>query len=173
MHQGILQLKIDDYIELYKKGGYIREMRKHVEHAPILTCACGVIIENDNGEILLQKRKDNGCWAIIGGSMEMGETFEETVRREIREEAGLSLERLDVFQLYSGKDCIMEYPKGDICFGPSIVFITNEYYGEIVNDPEEVMEHRFYKKTELSDNRNRYDKDIILEWAAREYNFAK
>ncbi len=30
----------------------------------------GVIRENEKGEILLQKRCDNGCWAIIGGSME-------------------------------------------------------------------------------------------------------
>ena len=160
-------MQIDDYIKLYKKGGYIREMRKHVGHAPILTCACGVIIENNDGEILLQKRKDNGCWAIIGGSMELGESFEDTVRRETKEESGLSLGKLDVFQLYSGKDRIIEYPNGDICFGPGIVFITKEYSGVIVNDSEEVLEHRFFKKTELPDNLNQYDKDIILEWASR------
>ena len=56
--------RIEDYIELYKMGGYIREMRKHVGHAPIQTCACGVIVENDKGEILLQRRQDNGCWGI-------------------------------------------------------------------------------------------------------------
>ena len=32
-------MQIDDYIELYKNGGYIKEMRKYVGHAPILTCA--------------------------------------------------------------------------------------------------------------------------------------
>ncbi len=158
-------MQIDDYIELYKKGGYIREMRKHVGHAPVMTCACGVIIENDKGEILLQKRKDNGCWAIIGGSMEMGETFEETVRRETGEESGLSLGKLEIFKLYSGRDRIIEYPNGDICFGPGIVFITREYEGEIVNDPEEVLEHRFFHKSELPENLNGYDRDIILEWA--------
>ena len=84
-------MNLEEYIKLYKNGGYIKEMRKYVGHAPILTCACGVIIENEDGEILLQKRQDNGCWAIIGGSMEMGETFEETVRRETMEESGLTL----------------------------------------------------------------------------------
>ena len=160
-------MRIDDYIELYKNGGYIKEMRKHVGHAPIMTCSCGVIIENDNGEILLQKRQDNGCWAIIGGAMEMGETFEEAVKRETMEEAGLSLGKLEVFQLCSGRDCIIEYPNGDICFGPGIVFFTREFEGEIVNNPEEVMEHRFFKKSEIPDNLNKYDKDIILEWAGR------
>ena len=159
-------MQIDDYIELYKKGGYIREMRKYVGHAPILTCACGVIIENDKGEILLQRRQDNGCWGIIGGSMEMGETFEDTVRRETREESGLSLGKLEVFKLFSGRDRIIEYPNGDICFGPGIVFITREYEGEIVNDPEEVMEHRFFDRSELPEDLNGFDKDIILEWTA-------
>ena len=160
-------MQIDDYIELYKNGGYIKEMRKYVGHAPILTCACGVIIENARGEILLQKRQDNGCWAIIGGSMEMGETFEETVRRETMEESGLTLGKLEVFKLISGRDRIIEYPNGDVCFGPGIVFITSEYEGSIVNDPEEVMEHRFFKRSELPGNLNRFDKDIILDWANR------
>ena len=97
----------------------------------------------------------------------MGETFEEAVRREVMEESGLSLGKLEVFQLYSGRDRIIEYPNGDICFGPGIVFITKEYKGKIVNDPEEVMEHRFFKRSELPDNLNKYDKDIILEWADR------
>ena len=160
-------MRIEDYIELYKNGGYIREMRKYVGHAPIMTCACGVIIENDRGEILLQKRRDNGCWAIIGGALEFGETCEEAARRETKEESGLTLGRLELFQLYSGRNGIIEYPNGDICFGPGIVFITKEYEGEIVNDPEEVIEHRFFKKTELPENLNKYDRNIILEWAER------
>ncbi len=165
--QGGNQMTIDEYIEFYRKNGYIKEMRKHVGHAPVMTCACGVIIENSEGEILLQKRRDNGRWAIIGGSMEMGESFEETVKRETKEEAGLSLGKLEVFQLYSGKDRIIEYPNGDICFGPGIVFLTREYEGEIVNDPEEVMEHRFFRRDELPQELNRYDADIIMEWAER------
>jgi hypothetical protein len=37
-----------------------------------------------------------------------------------------------------------------------------------VNDPEEVMEHKFFKKNELPENLNEYDKRIILEWAERQ-----
>ncbi len=159
--------RIEEYIELYKMGGYIREMRKHVGHAPIQTCACGVIVENDKGEILLQRRQDNGCWGIIGGAMEMGESFEEAVRRETMEESGLSLGKLEIFQILSGKDHIIEYPNGDICFGPGIVFHTREFWGEIVNDPEEVMEHHFFARTELPENLSGYGRGIILEWAER------
>lgn len=42
-------------------------MRKDVGHAPLMVISCGVIIENDKGEILLQKRRDNGTRALLGG----------------------------------------------------------------------------------------------------------
>ena len=74
-------IDMKDIIERYK-GNYITEMRKDVGHAPLMVISCGVIIENEKGEILLQKRRDNGLWAIIGGSMEIGEKFIETVKRE-------------------------------------------------------------------------------------------
>ena len=160
-------LSTADYIKLYKERGYIMEMRKHVGHAPIMSCSCGVIIENAAGEILLQKRRDNGCWALIGGAMEMSETFEEAAKREVKEESGLSLGKLEIFKLCSGRDCIIEYPNGDVTFGPGIIFLTKEYEGEIEGDPKEVIEHRFFKKSEIPENLNGFDKAAILEWASR------
>ena len=155
---------IKEYNELYKKEGYIKYLRKFIGHAPILSCGCGVIIENDKGEILLQKRKDNGKWAILGGAMEMGETYEEAIRREVKEEASLTLGKLDIFKIYSGKDCIIEYPNGDICFGVGVICITKEFDGEIVNQKEEVLEHRFFSKDEIPENLNKYDDKIIYDW---------
>ncbi|MGO4743742.1 nucleoside triphosphatase NudI [Serratia quinivorans] len=54
------------------------------------------IIEN-NGEYLLCKMADDrgvfpGQWALSGGGMEPGETMEEALRREIREELGDALQ---------------------------------------------------------------------------------
>ena len=46
------------------------------------------------GRLLLHKRSaacrdEQGRWDVGGGSMEFGETFEEAVRREVREEYGV------------------------------------------------------------------------------------
>ena len=152
-----------DIIERYK-GNYITEMRKDVGHAPLMVISCGVIIENDKGEILLQKRRDNGLWAIIGGSMEIGEKFIETVKREAFEEAGIEIKELTLFGIYSGEDRIITYPNGDICCGTGIIFKTTAYSGEIQNNTEEALEHRFFDKTNLPDNMNKYDKQIIIDW---------
>ena len=90
-----ISMEINEYIKQYKeKGGYIKALREHIGHAPIITIGVGVIVENSDGEILLQKRKDNGKWAIIGGGMEIGESFEEVIRREAREETGIELGEL-------------------------------------------------------------------------------
>lgn len=48
--------------------------------------AVAAAIFNDKGEILLQKRKDVNQWCIISGHVEFGETIEEAILREIKEE---------------------------------------------------------------------------------------
>ena len=51
-----------------------------------------MVFENDKGEKLLQMRRDNGLWSLIGGSMEIGEKFIEVIKREAFEEAGIEIE---------------------------------------------------------------------------------
>jgi len=50
----------------------------------------GVVI-NDHNEVLVIKRRDNGQWEPPGGILELGETFEQGVRREVLEETGVSV----------------------------------------------------------------------------------
>lgn len=154
---------IKDIIAKYK-GNYVKEMRKEVGHAPLMVIGCGVIIENSKGEILLQKRRDNGCWAILGGSMEVGEKFTETVRREVYEEAGIELGELELFGIYSGEDRVIQYPNGDICFGAGVVFKATQYTGELLNNTEEAIEHKYFSKGNMPDNINKFDKKFIDDW---------
>ncbi|MCR5602513.1 MAG: NUDIX domain-containing protein [Lachnospiraceae bacterium] len=81
---------------------YISKIRKHIGHDLIMTVGCGVLIENDEGKVLLQKRSDTVEWCIPGGGMEPVETFEETAIREVREEVGIEVNELELFGIYSG-----------------------------------------------------------------------
>jgi mutator protein MutT len=51
----------------------------------------GVVIRED-GRVLVVQRRDNGRWEAPGGVLELGETFEEGVRREVFEEAGVTVD---------------------------------------------------------------------------------
>src|SRR6478752_7201605 len=51
----------------------------------------GVVID-EAGRVLVIQRRDNGAWEAPGGILEPGETFEEGVVREVREETGITVE---------------------------------------------------------------------------------
>ena len=46
---------------------------------------------HDNGRVLAIQRRDTGEWQPPGGVLELAETFEEGVRREVLEETGISV----------------------------------------------------------------------------------
>ncbi|MBA0089229.1 MAG: NUDIX domain-containing protein, partial [Acidobacteria bacterium Pan2503] len=61
----------------------------------------GVII--DQGRTVLIRRGTEpllGEWSIPGGSVEVGETLEQAVRRELREETGLEVCVLELIELF-------------------------------------------------------------------------
>ena len=157
-------MDVIDWLKSYRENGYINEMRRHIGHAPLIGIACGIIAVNGRGEILLQKRRDNGRWGIIGGAMEIGESVHETVLREAYEEAGITIGHMDLFGIYSGRDRLIVYPNGDICYAAAIVFITKDFRGTIANQEEEVIEHRFFAPEDLPGDINEFDKVFISDW---------
>jgi mutator protein MutT len=59
----------------------------------VIPCV-GAVIKDDAGRLLLIKRghePGKGLWSIPGGRIEPGETDEEAVIREVREETGLAV----------------------------------------------------------------------------------
>lgn len=84
-------------------NNYIKTIRKLVGTETIVTVGCGAIIEDEHGRILLQRRKDQNNWCLPGGVMEIGETFLQTVVREVEEETNLIIFNPELFGIYSGK----------------------------------------------------------------------
>lgn len=88
------------------------DLRKGVDFIGV---TCAFYCHDSRGNILMHKRSkqcrdEQGRWDGGGGSMEFGETFEGTVRREIREEYGIAVKKLEqvgafnVLRKNGGKD---------------------------------------------------------------------
>lgn len=59
----------------------------------------GVIVD-DHGRALLVQRRDNHTWEPPGGVLELGESIDEGLCREVREETGLDVEPVALTGVY-------------------------------------------------------------------------
>jgi ADP-ribose pyrophosphatase YjhB (NUDIX family) len=62
------------------------------------------------GRMLLVRRADNGCWAMPGGLLTVGETPAEGVVREALEETGVRCEPLALVGIYDSRLCGTVWP---------------------------------------------------------------
>lgn len=122
---------------------YIKRLRKHIGNSPLLLVAAGTIIYK-NRKILLRRRADSGKWAIHGGVLELGETVEETVKRELNEEIGINPIELKFYKVFSGEDMHTVYPNGDEVYYINVIFLCDEYEGELKEDNNEVTELKWF-----------------------------
>ena len=148
--------------------GYIIDLRKELknENRPLMMPAAGVLVFNETGEVLLQRRTDNNRWGIPGGSMELGETFEEAARREVFEEVNLTVNKLEVFNVYSGESLHYIYPNGHEVYIATCIYICkNDFSGELKLDPVETKDAKFYslKNLPTEDELNIPDKVVIKD----------
>jgi len=82
--------------------------------ANTLVPACGVLAVDDQGAILLQRRRDTGQWALPMGKMEIGESPSACAVRETLEETGVVVEVIGIVGVYSDPGHIVAYSDGEV-----------------------------------------------------------
>ena len=133
--------------------GYIMDLRAYVGHRPLIQVGSSVIVEDGQGRVLLQRRSDDRSWdCTAAGSMEPGESAEETARRELLEETGLTAGRLELLEVLSGPEQHYIYPNGDEVYNVDFVFSCREWFGEPKRQEDEVEELRFFPRDGLPEN---------------------
>lgn len=146
-------------------SGYILDLRKIVGHRPLLQVGAGIIVEDEQGRILLQLRADNHCWSYCGGSMELDERAEDTARRELFEETGLIAEELELFGVWSGPELHYIYPNGDEVSNVDIVFLCRKFSGHLRCQEEEVSDLQFFAADNLPENLSPPIVKPLMKWA--------
>lgn len=126
---------------------YIEFIRSKVGHEKIFLNCVGAAILNDAGKVLLQKRADRNTWGFPGGVMELGESFSETLKREVKEETGLNVDIIRLIGVYS--NYFDQYPNGDKAQPILIFFLCKKISGDLTVDNDETLELKFFGKEEM------------------------
>ena len=134
------------------KKNYIKFLREYVGHEPILTAGVGLFVFNENKQVLMQLRTDYNKWGFLGGAMELGESFEETAKRELKEETNLDIVDLTMVKVLSGKDTYREYPNGDKLYDITAIFVVTNYRGDLMVNDEESKKLDWFNIDELPEN---------------------
>lgn len=122
------------------------------------------IILNDEGKILLIKRSEKsrnypGYWGLVGGWIEWGETVEDALKREAKEEIGCDIE----VERFTGRyyDTKGRHPKKTSICLPHISKIINGR--PVANQPEEVSDVKWFSPGEIKAMELAYDHKKMLE----------
>ncbi len=139
---------------------------------PLVGVGVSVLLQDEEGRVLLQRRGDDGLWGTPGGSLEPGEDFLSAAHRELYEETGLKcpeLQPLDLTEgLVSGPEIYHRYPNGH-----EIYFVGVRVHGKLPasalnhaapDDSGETLELGWFKLNELpplSNNINRLSMNVL------------
>ncbi|WP_054711857.1 NUDIX hydrolase [Bacillus sp. JCM 19041] len=146
--------------------GYIEDLRKIVGNQPLVLVGAGVAVMNEEGEFLLQKRFD-GTWSVPGGFLELGESTEEAARREVLEETGIEVGKLDLIDVISGKEYFVKLPNGHEFYPITIAYGSKEIKGGVLKpDGHETIEAAFFKVDELPEGLHPMITKLIKHYSA-------
>lgn len=123
------------------------------------------VIHDGNGRILLQKRgakarDEQGRWDIGGGAIEFGETIEEAVRREIREELGCEVLDMKFLTVY---DAHREHEGRKTHWIAIIYAVQVDPAKAANNEPHKIAELKWFTSGNLPEPRHsQFDKSVPL-----------
>jgi 8-oxo-dGTP diphosphatase len=119
-------------------------MAKHLDaenSLAIFRIGVFALIFNDEKQILLGHRRDIDWWNLPGGGMEAGETVDEALNREVREETGLEIKVERLVGVYSKPQ------KQEVV----LTFLCQVTCGTL-QSTEETRESRYFAPGTLPDN---------------------
>jgi 8-oxo-dGTP pyrophosphatase MutT (NUDIX family) len=92
---------------------YLRYLRSRIGHDLLLLPSVAAVIKDAQGRILLQEKSSGEGWSLPAGAIEPGETPEQAICREVREETGLLVSPHAIIGVFGGSDFRYIYPNGD------------------------------------------------------------
>jgi 8-oxo-dGTP pyrophosphatase MutT (NUDIX family) len=119
-------------------------LEKEYQRALGVRPSVSAVIFDRRRRLLLQQRSDGGQWGLPGGSVEIGESVVDAVRREVREETGLSVSVRRLIGIYSKPRLqIVRYPDGNVWHYVNVCFECTVRSGELTTC-DETLDLRYF-----------------------------
>ena len=142
-----------------------------VGHTKIIVPGVRALLFNSQGEVLLEKQTLFGSWALPHGCVDVGESVFDALKREVKEETGLSILAADPFGIYSDPRYSVTYPNGDQVQTLTVAFVVTQWSGDLAVDGDEVAELRFFPMDRLPDPIYPIHLDSIVDYQQRPGRF--
>jgi 8-oxo-dGTP pyrophosphatase MutT (NUDIX family) len=126
---------------------FIQDIRAKAGDTLLFVPGVVMVVFDDRGRVLLNKRTDNGRWALISGIPDPGEQPAEAAVREIREETGVSAVVERVLSVFTNEPVV--YPNGDRAQYVDIVLRCRAVGGRARVNDDESLDVRWFAVDEL------------------------
>lgn len=133
-------LEHPNYEYINKDLGYSSVFKESITVPEDLPITAVLSVPILNNKAFLIKQLDNGWWDIPGGHVEKGESWADTINRELREEAGIIVDHhkiIGYFEIISNRPEKSQYPS------PSAILVTMSFVQKYIQDwqkPEDILD---------------------------------
>lgn len=130
-------------------------IKREYPERPIASMAACVFKDD---KILIIRRANppsQGMWSLPGGMIELGETIQETTKREVEEECGIEIDVGDVFLV---RNLIVPDDKRDIQFHYIVTWMLAHYKSGEARPGSDAMDTKWVTAEEL----NKYDMSPVV-----------
>lgn len=132
---------------------YWLQLRKAMGKQQLILPGVAGAIVRDN-KILLVKHGELKKWQIPGGLMELNESIETTIKREIKEELNIDIEVDKLISVLSSPEWVFEFPNGDKIQQLTFFFLLRGDFEEdnIKLQEEEIYDYKFFDFNDIPEN---------------------
>lgn len=137
-------------------------LRKNVGSCLVLSASVAAVIHDHEGRLLLQEKSSGEAWSLPAGGIELGESPQEAIIREVMEETGYAVRIHGIISVFGGRDFRYTYPSGDRVEYVVTLFQCKIIGGSGVPADSETKSIQYFGRHEMPELALPYPKDDLF-----------